>query len=119
MCDYYETTEVREDYFCWDMENLFIPGNMKDFNVRVSLIIYFLFTFQLEFEQPIGFNEIKTPLVGIMHYKQYNTYFKAFTAKNVALDKVIVEWKIQFLTLLANDRFHLLLNVSNIQYFTQ
>lgn len=68
MCDFYGV-EVRED-FCWDMENLFVSGNIKDFNLK-------------EFEQPLGFNEVRS-LVGAL---QYNTYFRSFTSKNLPLDK--------------------------------
>lgn len=62
--------EPRDDII-WDMENLFGPGQIKDFNLK-------------ELELPVGVNEIKT-LIGAL---QYNTYFRSLIAKNLPFDKV-------------------------------
>jgi len=73
LCDYYPDTKVRED-IVWDMENLFIPGNVKDFNLK-------------EFEQPLSLNDLRA-LLGAL---QYNTYFKSLIAKNIPFDKNMIQ----------------------------
>lgn len=72
VCDFYGIEE-RED-IVWDMENLFIPGRIKDFNLK-------------EFEEPIGFSEVRT-LLGAL---QYNSYFKSLIIKHIALDKNMIQ----------------------------
>lgn len=72
LCDFYPDAKIREDII-WDMENLFIPGNIRDFNLK-------------EFEQPISFAELRA-LLGAL---QYNAHFKSLTAKNFSLDKNMV-----------------------------
>eukprot|EP01116_Phalansterium_solitarium_P004867 TRINITY_DN1604_c1_g3_i1.p1 TRINITY_DN1604_c1_g3~~TRINITY_DN1604_c1_g3_i1.p1 ORF type:complete len:955 (-),score=337.75 TRINITY_DN1604_c1_g3_i1:456-3320(-) len=72
LCDYLQA-EVREDII-WDMENLFVPGGLSEFNFR-------------EFEQPISEKDIKT-LVGAL---AYNTYFRSLIAKNMPLDKNMLQ----------------------------
>eukprot|EP01119_Soliformovum_irregulare_P002545 TRINITY_DN1278_c0_g1_i1.p1 TRINITY_DN1278_c0_g1~~TRINITY_DN1278_c0_g1_i1.p1 ORF type:complete len:952 (+),score=343.92 TRINITY_DN1278_c0_g1_i1:87-2942(+) len=72
VCDYFEVP-VRDDII-WDMENLFIPGNMKSFNLK-------------EFEQPMGINEIRTLLTTL----QYNNYFKSLVIKNLPIDKTMAQ----------------------------
>ena len=61
--------DVRDD-ICWDMENLFIPGNIKEFNLR-------------EFEQPISFNDFRALLQAL----QYNSWFRTLVAKEFSVDK--------------------------------
>jgi len=73
MCDYYQA-EVRED-IVWDLENLFISSGMKAFNLKE-------FT-----EIPLTLNDVKT-LLGAL---SFNTYFRSFSAKGIALDKGMVE----------------------------
>jgi len=71
LCNYYNA-EVREDII-WDMENLHVPGNIKDFNLN-------------EFET-LSANDMKALLGAV----QYNAYFKSLSATDVALDKTMVQ----------------------------
>lgn len=77
---------VRED-IVWDMENLFVPGHIKDFNLKGFTKSASSCSLKTpEFEQPITPNDVKT-LVGAL---QYNTWFKSLIVKNIALDKVYI-----------------------------
>jgi len=71
LCNFYNA-EVREDII-WDMENLHLPGNIKDFNLN-------------EFES-LSANDVKALLGAV----QYNAYFKSLSATDVPLDRAMVQ----------------------------
>eukprot|EP01114_Cavostelium_apophysatum_P024573 TRINITY_DN965_c0_g1_i1.p1 TRINITY_DN965_c0_g1~~TRINITY_DN965_c0_g1_i1.p1 ORF type:complete len:960 (+),score=342.73 TRINITY_DN965_c0_g1_i1:143-3022(+) len=72
LCNFYNV-EARGDII-WDLENLFIPGHIKEFALN-------------ELEQPISANDLK-PLLGAL---QYNTYFKGLTARDFTMDKNMIQ----------------------------
>eukprot|EP01117_Protostelium_nocturnum_P007037 TRINITY_DN2522_c0_g1_i1.p1 TRINITY_DN2522_c0_g1~~TRINITY_DN2522_c0_g1_i1.p1 ORF type:complete len:980 (+),score=425.95 TRINITY_DN2522_c0_g1_i1:440-2941(+) len=72
-------SKLREDIL-WDLENLFIPRRIKDFNLK-------------EFELPITAQELK-PLLSAL---QINTYFRSFVAKKFQFDKNEMAAIVEFL----------------------
>jgi len=69
MCSAAADAKIRPDIE-WDLENLFIPRRITDFNLK-------------EFESPIATNELK-PLLAAL---QMNTHFKSFIAKRIPFEK--------------------------------